>query len=128
MILVEPARNGPSKIVALRGIDSIDDLSTAADSRYRRSTKNIRKVCVAVVLIGFSFSGDSSAKNGPAYRVVDGWPAIPENEMLDEVSAVAVDRAIMFWFLQEPGESGPSQASWTFQRSRSQRYSCSMAR
>jgi peptidylamidoglycolate lyase len=60
-----------------------------------------------VALIGSSFWGGSSAKNGQTYRVVHGWPALPENEMLDEVSAVAVDRSDNVLVLTRAGRKWP---------------------
>jgi hypothetical protein len=49
------------------------------------------------------FSEDSKMH----YQVVHGWPQLPENSILDEVSAVAVDSESNIYVLQRGGRKWP---------------------
>src|ERR1700752_2539427 len=50
-----------------------------------------------------AFSGDRVMH----YQVVHGWPVLPENSILDEVSAVAVDSQSNIFVLQRGGRKWP---------------------
>jgi peptidylamidoglycolate lyase len=68
----------------------------------------MRSIVLAALLMG-PVTGTllASAPNTPQYHVVHGWPRVPNNEMLDEVSAVAVDRKGDVLILTRAGRKWP---------------------
>jgi peptidylamidoglycolate lyase len=52
----------------------------------------MRAFAIVASFVALAGASPPAAKDAPAYHVVHGWPQLPDNEMLDEVSAVAVDR------------------------------------
>jgi peptidylamidoglycolate lyase len=61
-----------------------------------------------VALVGAS---PAAAKSQQAYHVVHGWPQLPDNEMLDEVSAVAVDSDDNVLVLTRAGRKWPDSGT-----------------
>lgn len=72
------------------------------------------RVGAAVAALGIALGADQSARQAPAaviptadYRVVHGWPVLPENTVFEEVSAVAVDSKGNVLALQRGGRQWP---------------------
>jgi hypothetical protein len=81
-------------------------------------------IFAAVCLSG---AGPAAVQSGLRYHVVHGWPQLPGDEMLDEVSAVAVDGHDDVLVLTRGAVSGRTRASSTRARSPSRRFSASTA-
>ena len=67
---------------------------------------------VVVAAFGIDMRGDQPARAAAAipnanYHVVHGWPVLPENSVLNEVSAVAVDSHGNVLVLQRGGRQWP---------------------
>jgi peptidylamidoglycolate lyase len=67
---------------------------------------------LSFIVLGTALLAIPAARAAPAdaagrYHVVHGWPQIPDNEMLDEVSAVAVDKEAKVFVLTRGGRKWP---------------------
>jgi peptidylamidoglycolate lyase len=69
--------------------------------------------CAALLVLAFSGCARPPHSQSPTgYEVVHGWPQVPENEMLDEVSAVAVDRHDNVFVLTRAGREWPESGKF----------------
>ena len=77
--------------------------------------KRLRLSLCLLVIVACATGGGHQGRGGGTYRVVHGWPMLPTNELLDEVSAVAADSHEHVFVLTRGGrlwpDSGPPDSS-----------------
>ena len=64
-------------------------------------------ITLILVLSAGIFAQTASTLPPKSYEVVHGWPVLPENDMLDEVSAIAVDSKGNILILTRGGRKWP---------------------
>lgn len=105
--------------VATDAISSVVRDPAEIAKRLLVQTASIRSLVMASLLVGLAPVSGHSQAAGPSrkhsvtnspilhYNVVHGWPVLPENTILDEVSAVAVDSQDDVLVLQRGGRKWP---------------------
>ena len=100
-------------------MSSVEKVSAEVAKHLPTKTVAIRILFMASVLLGSAPVGGHAQPPGPSrkvsvtnsavphYHVVHGWPVLPENTILNEVSAVAVDSHDDVLVLQRGGRKWP---------------------
>ena len=94
-------------------------VDTVRDPSGRSTVQTITAVLATTVSIGVALSGAAGGPpaetrqtvEAPTFVVDPTWPTLPENWVLGEVSAVAVDSRDHVWVLHRPHSVAPEQAS-----------------
>ena len=104
---------------AIDAMRSVEKISAGVEKHLPTKTVAIRILFMASVLVGSAPvighaqppgpSRKLSVTNSPVrhYHVVHGWPVLPEDNILDEVSAIAIDSLENVFVLQRGGRKWP---------------------
>src|SRR5436309_15229895 len=96
-----------SRFKLIRGAGDFQTPPMRREAKMDFPGKVIITVLALLSLCIGDFSYAKSAMKGPIYAIVHGWPEIPDNEMLDEVPAVAVNRRDNVLVLTRAGRKLP---------------------